>query len=127
MKTPKPANRTDWGKEHFTCMWPDCGESGLLETHEIIGGDARYKALVEPAAWLRLCKKHHVDLPSKPGREILVRLLAVKLREDPKHYDTGAVVRLNRPNCTEALVGEIEEEVFSVYHSLYGEMPGEEA
>lgn len=65
----------------------------VLETHEIARGTARSKAVVCRAAWLVLCREHHVavgDLSKWP----VARQLALKLIRDPEGFDRVAVNRL---------------------------------
>jgi len=89
-------DRDQWSYEHSTCMI--CGQIDYfgLETHEIANGPDRQKALVEPAAWLRLCRECHQGAAGVHNKAIwpLSRQLALKKQKDPKHYDRITVLRL---------------------------------
>ena len=117
-------NRAEWSKMFCYCMWPDCNKNSFsgtgLETHEIVGGNARGKALLEPGAWLRLCREHHESLPSKPNAEILARLLAIKRYNDREHYDRLAVCRLARPNHPNPERYITDGEVKEAFKAIYG-------
>lgn len=105
-------------------MWPDCIVSidhETLETHEIIGGFSRSKAIEIPAALLRLCRSHHADLPSRPNQELLVKLLAIKQHCDREHANVADVVLLWRPNCQPSLIAEMVGLVNAKERELYGD------
>lgn len=89
----------------------------------MVGGNARGKALLVPAAWLRLCKEHHEILPSKPNLELLTRLLAIKRYEDYEHFDRVAVCRLASPNHPHPEKMITHGEVQAAYEALYGKEP----
>jgi len=108
--------RAEWAREHAQCMI--CGERWIdhLHVHEIACGPARAKALEEPATWLRLCWRCHLDDDGVHNYAVwpIVRQLALKKVHDPEHYDRVKVNEL-RGRAAEAITeAEVMEEVWKL-------------
>ena len=86
--------RADFAQQNdfcWGCHWPKNGpreDKFQLQTHELVGGAMRKKALREPATYTRLCNTCHAHLPP------LVELLALKKIMDPEHYSREKILDL---------------------------------
>lgn len=83
----------------FALEFPDCWNCGsrwrrtfpqVLDTHEMVRGVDRHKALRNRSTWIRVCRTCHDIVASWP----LARQLALKRIHDPDHYDRVEVNRL---------------------------------
>lgn len=84
MKDVNPP-RAAYRKEFPQCQY--CELNTATDLHEITPGPAREAALSKRATWLHLCRECHSELQGRP-----VELgCAVKLLEDPEHFDLSIV------------------------------------
>lgn len=83
----------------FALEFPDCWHCEsrwrrtfpqVLETHEMVRGVDRHKALRHRSTWIRVCRNCHDIVAAWP----LARQLALKKIHDPEHYDRVEVNRL---------------------------------
>jgi hypothetical protein len=114
--------RTLWGQQFDTCMVCGIHQSQLvwlsrLHTHEMARGPHRAAAMLEPAAWLRVCTGCHMGpLAAMP----IVRQLAIKKIQDHENYDRVTVNRIRGRQPDAITEAEVDAEVVSML--LLGEV-----
>ena len=99
-------NRTAWGRRNYYCFL--CGITDSLETHEILRGIFRAKAVKEASCWLRLCHHcHQQTIHGNPEYWNRTRQLALKALHDPENYDRqrlnelGSLREIDKDRITE--------------------------
>jgi hypothetical protein len=114
--------RDKWKMSFRRCFFPGCKSSdGQGETHEIIGGSDRHKTVKQDAFWIIACRHCHDKLGSRPNEASLIEQLAVKLWNDPEHYNLVAVMAAWRPNATAGYVSEVSLRVMAEYRRIMKE------
>jgi hypothetical protein len=102
--------RDEWSAnqtECWVCGWPRTfGEPVVrsLHTHEIACGAGKEKAMLSPAAWIRVCSTCHPKLHDY-GQWPIKRQLNLKRTKDPKHY-CRCCVNLLRGRFPDAITEE---------------------
>lgn len=112
--------RTNWGMRFDYCF--RCGQIRNLETHEMLRGIYRQKAVKLPCCWLRFCNRCHQGLIHKqPEVWTYPKQLAIKAIHDPAHYDRqlcNDIFRNDQDFVTEREV-MVEANLMLCRHEIY--------
>jgi hypothetical protein len=120
-------NRTAWNKAHTRCWL--CGSRDRLETHEMVGGSQRSKAVRLVALWFRACQPCHETLNVGKLVERLAWQIAVKIHEDTFNFawpaDLAVVNRLAKPTYRgDWAKGPVTvDDVLAEWRQRYGDEP----
>lgn len=101
-------------RKQFLTECPECAECGgqACDVHEILAGADRHKAFKERCCWLALCRRCHDELQGTDK----IRQLALKLLQDPGHFDLISFHRIWCRPVTAITAAEVLEALRQVLY-----------